>query len=320
MSIIRARLQAVGACRKTEGGKLVTDRTALLESGDPELEKLAQFGKVEKMVSTYLPVLERGTKEDLNVRYGLVESGRTSAAEPNIQNMPRQGGVRECFQAREGRVFVSADYATIELRCVAQIMLWWFGKSSLAAAFQDGRDPHMEVAMRLGGSEHRQLAKVANYGVFGGMGAPAFRAFAKSQGVVISDAQAREVVDAAYETWPELKLYMQRATHGAYVEGCIKHSVSHRIRGGVASLTVWANSAFQGLAADGAKAALYDAERSGLEPVAFLHDEILLEVPADVAEERASVLEKCMESAMKRYIPDVPVRAEAKILGKHWQK
>jgi len=317
LAAVRARLNRKGV-KRTKKGSIATNRVTLSESSDPDLQRLAEYSKVEKLISTYLPVLERGTREDLNVRYGIVESGRTCASNPNIQNMPRSGGIRECFKARG--VFVDADYATIELRCVAQIMLTWFRKSALAKAFQDGRDPHMEVAMYLGGPQHRQLGKIANYGIFVGMGARTFVRHAKESGVDLTIRQAREVIDAAFKTWPELSMYLQRAEYGAAVDGYVKHFKSGRIRGNVTSRTVWANSQFQGLAADGAKAALYEVEKAGLEPVAFHHDAILLDSPPDEAEDRASKLTQIMESIMQRYLPDVPVKAEAKILGEYWSK
>ncbi len=318
LTAIRVRLRREGACRKTETGKLSTDRTALTYAKDPALQQLAEYSKVEKLISTYLPVLERGAREDINARYGIVESGRTSCTGPNLQNIPRSGGIRECFQARG--VFVDADYATIELRCVAQIMLSWFGKSALAEAFQEGRDPHMEVAMQLGGPQHRQLGKIANYGIFVGMGARTFVQHAKESGVELTISQAREVIEAAHKTWPELRSYLNRAEYGAAVDGYIKHFKSGRIRGNVTSRTVWANSQFQGLAADGAKAALYEVEKAGLDPVAFHHDAILLDSPSDKAEDRACKLTRIMEAVMQRYLPDVPVKAEARILGEYWSK
>src|SRR5216683_1983601 len=316
LTAIRVRLRREGACRKTETGKLSTDRTALTYAKDPALQQLAEYSKVEKLISTYLPVLERGAREDINARYGIVESGRTSCANPNLQNIPRSGGIRECFKARG--VFVNADYATIELRCVAQIMLSWFEKSALAEAFQDGRDPHMEVALQLGGPQHRQLGKIANYGIFVGMGARTFVQHAKESGVELTISQAREVIEAAYKTWPELQAYLNRAEYGAAVDGYVEHFKSGRIRGNVTSRTVWANSQFHGLAADGAKAALYEVEKAGLGPVAFHHDAILLDSPPDMAEDHARKLTQIMESVMQRYLPDVPVKAEAKVLGEYW--
>src|SRR5229473_2471853 len=104
------------------------------------------------------------------------------------------------------------------------------------------------------------------------------------------DATWRASASPAWKTWPELRSYLNRAEYGAAVDGYIKHFKSGRIRGNVTSRTVWANSQFQGLAADGAKAALYEVEKAGLDPVAFHHDAILLDSPSDKAEDRACKL------------------------------
>jgi len=138
--------------------------------------------------------------------------------------------------------------------------------------------------------------------------------------VNLTISQAKEVIDAAYKTWPELPAYLNRAEYGAAVDGYVEHFVSGRIRGNVTSRTVWANSQFQGLAADGAKAALYEVEKAGLEPVAFHHDAILLDSSPDEAKDRASKLTQIMESIMQRYLQDVPVKAKAKVLDEYWSK
>lgn len=81
-----------------------TDRDTLNQSGSRILKMLGDAGGVDKILTTYVPVLKQGTEVPINARYQtIVNSGRTSSFQPNIQNLPtgrKVGGVRECFVPR----------------------------------------------------------------------------------------------------------------------------------------------------------------------------------------------------------------------------
>lgn len=107
MAVIRARVEATFVGRvvpRTESGEVSTDKDALEMSGDPLLQMLADIGGVDKVLQTYIPVLEQGTDVPINASFNvLVATGRTSSYRPNLQNLPggrRVQGVRECFVAR----------------------------------------------------------------------------------------------------------------------------------------------------------------------------------------------------------------------------
>jgi hypothetical protein len=83
-----------------------------------------------------------------------------------------------------------------------------------------------------------------------------------------------------------------------------------RLRAG-ASYCARHNTLFQGLAADGAKLALWLLWRSGYRVVAFVHDQVLIEVPEDadlaaVAEE----IQMLLIEGMRLVVPDVKVDLE----------
>ena len=59
-----------------------------------------------------------------------VASQRTSCAKPNLQQLPKSGGVRECFVARPGALLCSVDYNQLELCTLAQVCLEAFGPGS----------------------------------------------------------------------------------------------------------------------------------------------------------------------------------------------
>lgn len=347
MQAIYARVEQAYAGRfvpRTDKGRISTTKKTLEESGDPELAALAKVGGLQKLLTTYVPILESGTRQPIHARFNpLMETGRTSCSKPNLQNPPQKGGVRECFIPRPGRVYGFCDYDTLELRALAQACLDILGYSRMAEALRRGEELHLSLAaemrriplaeaqarMRDGDNEiknYRQQAKPGNFGFPGGMSAETFQLFAASRGVVLTIRQCIELKDAYFRAFPEMREYF---AHVNTLPDPLRQLRSGRIRGG-ASFTAACNGFFQGLAADGAKEALwrvayecYVDTRSALygsRPVLFLHDEIAIETPegpgAAPACERLAVV---MREAMEAWIPDVPIRCGA-IMMRRWYK
>ena len=128
-------------------GSVSTAQDELLGSGDKDLIAFAQGGVARKLLSTYVPFLDKGIGSPINAFFNvLVRTGRTSCSKPNLQNLPRSYGIREAFVPRPNMTFCTVDYDTIELRALAQVHLNWFGSSSLADAFVNGEDPHLSLA------------------------------------------------------------------------------------------------------------------------------------------------------------------------------
>ena len=215
---------------------------------------------------------------DVNV-LGFVNTGRTSSSRPNLQNPRREPGVRECYVPRPGYVFASADYEAAELHTLAQICLHFFNHSILAKQLNAGIDPHLSFAANLlkigyedavlrkkSGdsrvSEMRQMAKAANFGFPGGMGPSTFRVYAKGYGIDLNQEQAAELRKKWIEAFPEMQEYFQFISSivGRGSTGNISHLVTRRRRGCV-NYTAACNSFFQGMAADGAKRALFEVQK-----------------------------------------------------------
>jgi len=111
------------------------------------LELLAWHTSTQKLLSTYIPPLEQGGKYPINARYRpLVETGRASCSNPNLMNLPKEPGVRECYVPRPGFVFCSVDYEALELHTLAQACIQLVGESKLAEALNNKIDPHLALA------------------------------------------------------------------------------------------------------------------------------------------------------------------------------
>jgi len=334
---------------RTEKGSVATSRVALENSGDALLREWGAESRTEKVLSTYIPTLKAGR---VHPSYSLLkESGRTSSRNPNIQNVPRFGGVRECYVPRSGHVFLAIDYATIELCALAQVCIDLFGFSEMGEAINEGRDLHLDIAATLAevtytrakdllskGDQNiknlRQTAKVLNFGLPGGMGAEAFCSFAETAGVHLSIAEARSLKAQWIKRWPEMVRYFEHVSNLSQFgnDFAIKQLRSNRIRGGT-NYTAGCNTLFQGLAADGAKEALYmlseeiylwngSIDRTplwGSHIVAFIHDEVIIETPKCFFQDAAQRAALVMEGAMRLWIPDVRIVANPAAMER-WYK
>lgn len=353
-TVIKSRVEAAYALQslatpRTPNGNVQYSEEVLLDSKDPVLSQLAELSKTGKLLESFIPVLQSGTEWPIQPRWNvLVDSGRTSCADPNLQQLPRKGGVRECFVPRPGFVYVSADYDTAELRSLSQVLLDWFGVDcEMPKALLADRDLHVELACSLEGwdyaeamarlkakdpivKDRRQLSKIANFGFPGGLGAETFIAYAKPWGVHLTEEQAWRVRNGYFERWPEMKRYFARIQDmtGDLGPGYVTQHKSGRIRGRV-NFTSAANTFFQGLTADGAKEALWQLTwKCHMDPksalygshiVAFLHDEFLLEVPEEKASAAGDALCKVMNASMAKWIPDIPIKSSPHI-SRWWSK
>lgn len=342
----------------TKTGQTSTSKKTLKSTNDKDLRILADGKEDMKLLDTYVPILWRGTELPLCADYNvLVDTGRTSCSagrkrkgEPslgaNMQNPPRRSRYRQCFIPRPEHVWCGADYDTVEFRALGQDCLELFGFSEIARAFQNGEDPHLNLAAMLLGispseararykagdteiSDHRQLMKIANYGFAGALGAPTFVNYARGFDVEITLEESQRLRKAFLNTWIEMQDYFKfvnRETSSG--TGTLVHPISGRICG-QRRYSQYANARFQGRVADGAKAALVDVTREcytdrnsplwGARPVLFLHDELILEIPEAQASAAAARQTELMIAAMRRYIPDVPVTCEPALM-RRWYK
>lgn len=121
------------------------------------LHAVGERSGVEKVLNTYVPVLLQGTQYPITPTFNeLVASGRTSSVNPNLQNPPRKGGIRECFVPRRGYYYAFCDYSFIELCTLAQSCLEMFGWSDMADAINAGLDPHLDMAASMLGIDYAE--------------------------------------------------------------------------------------------------------------------------------------------------------------------
>ena len=283
-------------------GQTKIDGETLLSCTLPELREWGEAAHYEKWRTTYLQPAILGTTGILPYNYNpLVASGRTSSYGTNAQNPPRKGRFRECITARPGMVFCSVDYNAAELAGLAQIHYWLFKRSALRDTINAGIDAHAPVAAQLAGvsteemlrwltkdhenyrqakSLFRQAAKVANFGIPGGLGAKTLVTYAEGMGVDLYEIASaldpalkterpneREKIAHTYaqhiiETWsvavpegPEYMALINDALQGRESFTFMQFG-SQRQRADCGYCD-GCNTGFQGIVADGAKEAIW---------------------------------------------------------------
>jgi len=278
-------------------------------SDNPFIASFLDYKRTEK-TTFFIRKLE-GSR--VHPRYDLIKNtGRTGCSSPNIQQLPRDGDIRSMFKSREGNTLLITDYSAIELATLAQHVYTNYGSSVMRNKINDGADLHKYYASVLFKVPEdkvekwqRQAAKAANFGFPGGLGIETFIQFAKGYDLNVSEHEAQKMKDTWFEAFPEMKEYMKGE------EGSVT-TLTGRIR---ANTTYCAekNTPFQGLAADGAKIALYNLMDAGFELVGFVHDEIITEVPENTAEEMRRLQEEIMVNSMSLVVPDVKISVESTI-------
>lgn len=328
----------------TPKGQPSTREAVLLELQDrsPAVAKIMELRKWQKNESTYTRnwlVRTRITNQPrLYTSYNIsgTVTGRLSS---NMQQVPRDVYIRSIIGAPPGWKFVEADFAQIELRLAAVLS----GDRVLTKAFNNGQDPHMEMAVKILGKppkdiskEERKLAKSVNFGFLYGMGWRKFIDYAKEKyQIEVTEEEARAYRKAFFAQYPALEPWHQRQRRIVRNTGQVTSKVG-RIRhlptinstdeGVQAEAEREAiNSPVQGLASDLTVLAMVrlakrlDGEKSRI--IGNVHDSILVEARDDYAEEASAVIKRTMEQLPLKKLfdfePTVPIEADVTI-GQYW--
>ena len=307
------------APRKTKGGQASTSQQTLekLAGQHPVVDSILQYRKLEKMRSTYLDPLPRLVDPQGRIHTTFNQkataTGRLSSSNPNLQNIPVRGPLgkrmRSCFIAGPGRLLVSADYSQVELRVLAHVSQ----DPALLEAFRNGEDIHARTAALVYdlppdqvNPDQRRNAKTINFGLIYGMGAQKL-----AQELKISTTQAKDFIARYFERLQGLKEFYEGVEASARKHGFVTTLGGRRrllpdinsASGQAAALArrQAINTVIQGSAADIIKLAMLAVARDerlrelDARLLLQVHDELLLEVPADAAEEAGTLVARLMQ-------------------------
>ncbi len=303
-----------------------TDASTLksMEKKHPEVAVILRYRKASKAVSTFtekLPGFIHPLTGRIHPSYWQLgaATGRFSCSDLNLQQIPNEPGFRGCFVPAPGNKFVIADYSQIELRVAAVISR----DPVMLNAYRTGEDLHRQTAAILTGKDpsdidkkERQLAKAVNFGLLFAMGARGLSDYAEnSYGVKMSVKEAEDFKEKFFAHYTGLRDWHKMTNNGNHYEARTLKG-RRRLWDSASSLNGRLNLPVQGTAADIMKIALgrlpKALESTGAKLVAIIHDEIILEVPEQRAEEVKTILVGVMESAGEGFI-DIPLIAEATV-------
>jgi DNA polymerase-1 len=261
-------------------------------------------------------------------------SGRTSCADPNLQNIKADSRFRSCFVAPEGRKLVVADYSGCELRIIAELS----EDPVFLETFISGGDLHSIVASAIfkknvskdENPELRQRAKAINFGLAYGMGASGL-----AGNLGISEDEANELLNQYFNNYPSVKKYLDESANEAVKKGYsltigkrrryyeIKNKNDQKEINSI--LRQAKNAPIQGTNADMTKLALIwirnnlKERKLDAKLINTVHDEIVTECDESIAEEVTEVIRDCMIKAGEYYLKKVPTEVECEI-SDCWQK
>ena len=288
-------------------------------------EKILRFRELAKLKSTYVDALPGlvDSAGRLHTRYeqAVAATGRLSSINPNLQNIPIRSEegrkIRKAFVAPADRQLLVADYNQIELRILAHIA----EEDELLAAFRAGEDIHattaaamFDLAPELVSPDQRRAAKVINFGILYGMSA-----FGLAQNLNIPRDDAGRFIKAYLGRFSKVKQYMDETVESARREGKVEtlygrvrwlpdiNSKNYNLRENARRMAI--NARIQGTAADLLKLAMIAVDRRlrheypDADLLLTVHDELVLETPAEVVEAVGQLVVEEMSGVAELSVP-----------------
>ncbi len=337
--ILFEKLKIDEKAKKTKSGQYSTSEEVLekLKNKHDIVGKILELRGVKKLLNTYidaLPELVNKKTGKIHTSYNqtITSTGRLSSSNPNLQNIPvrdEQGKeIRKAFIPDENSDFLSADYSQIELRIMAHLS----GDKNMIDAFNSGNDIHAATAAKIYKvpldevtKDMRRKAKTANFGIIYGISV-----FGLSERLNIPRAEAKELIDGYFETYPSVKAYMDGSINDAKEKGYVEtlfgrkrylsdiNSQNSVVRGYAERNAI--NAPIQGTAADIIKLAMIriqkriETEHLQAKMILQVHDELNFTVPKNETETLKKIVVNEMENVIKL---SVPLIADCQI-GNNW--
>ena len=318
--------------KKTKTGQYVTSEEVLLKYQDkhPVVSKILDYRGLKKLVSTYVDALpklinKKTGKVHTSFNQTVTATGRLSSSNPNLQNIPIRNSdgkeIRKAFIPEEGSLFFSADYSQIELRIMAHLSQ----DPNMLDGFLHGDDIHASTAAKIYKediksvtSDQRRKAKTANFGIIYGISV-----FGLAERMQVDRKEAKDLIDGYFETYPEVKTYMDKSIDIAKDKGYVE-TISNRkrylpdinsknaiVRGFSERNAI--NAPIQGSAADIIKIAMINIHKRFINQsvrskmILQVHDELNFSV---LPEEKEKVQQIVIEEMQAAYSLSVPLKAD----------
>ncbi|MDE7403390.1 MAG: DNA polymerase I [Muribaculaceae bacterium] len=318
--ILFDKLQLDQKAKKTKTGQYSTSEDILekIAHKHPIVGKIMEYRALRKLLSTYILALPAAInpatgRVHTNYNQTVTATGRISSSAPNLQNIPIRDDegreIRRAFISEPGCLFLSADYSQIELRLLADFS----HDPIMTDAFTHGKDIHAITASKIYHKEQgdvtpneRRNAKTANFGIVYGISP-----FGLASRLSIPRAEAKEIIDNYFLTFPTVKKYMSDSVEHARELGYVETKMGRKrmlpdinsknptVRGFAERNAI--NAPLQGTAADVIKLAMINiyAEMKKLNLKSKMIMQVHDELNFNVVESELGVLQEIVEREME---------------------
>ena len=332
---LNSPVQIMEAFRKLNIDIASTGEAVLKTVDHPVAKLMLQYREAEKLISAF----GENFLEKVHPKTGRIhpdfmqigaDTGRFACSNPNLQQIPQDYTFRSCFIPGDGYKYVVGDYSQIELRIMAELSK----DPVFLGAFEKNEDLHMKTAVNMYNVREEQVdkkmrtaAKTINFGLMYGRG-PASIGIQIGVGV----DEARSLLDKYFKAYQGVKKWLDRAGKEAVHRGfsttllgrkrwyLMPDKADPNYERLLANIERQGkNTPIQGTSADITKFALiYINDRIKREKLdAFLihtvHDEIVTEARAEVAQYVRDLVEEEMVRAAKQLLKSVKVLSDVKV-------
>ena len=326
--ILFNKLKIVEKAKKTKTGQYVTSEEVLqqLKNKHEIVADILEHRGLKKLIGTYidaLPKLINPHTGHIHTSFNqtITATGRLSSSDPNLQNIPIRGEngkeIRKAFIPEPGCLFFSADYSQIELRVMAHLS----NDDNMIEVFREGKDLHAATAANIYKKpieevtrDERTKSKRANFGIIYGI-----TVFGLAERLDIDRAEAKQLIDGYFDTFPQVHDYMEKSKEIARQQGYVTtlfgrrrylpdiNSANSVVRGFAERNAI--NAPIQGTAADIIKVAMIRIfqrfKKEGIKSKMILqvHDELNFSVYPEEKEQVERIVLEEMQGAFDMKVP-----------------
>lgn len=192
--------------------------------------------ELKKMVNTYYdPFLVKAVDSVIHGKLNSLTAitGRFSSSNPNLQNIPRILGPRQCFRTRPGFINLHADYSQVEMR----LFIHYARDEKLKQALIDGKDLHLQTATEIFqkpekeiSKEERKKAKSTNFGILYGSGKDTLAETLTTMGIPTSSKEAGVYLERYHRAKPSVRRIMSKCKAELARRGFVEDEFGRRYR------------------------------------------------------------------------------------------
>jgi len=156
-------------------------------------------------------------------------TGRLSSRNPNLQNLKRDGFVKEAFVSRWGDdgILIEADYKQLELFVMAIVSQ----DPTFIHAFANGIDLHLKTAANIVfrcveeavSKQMRTMAKTVNFGIIYGK-----TAYSLKEDLNVTEEEAEAILEGYFREYPGVYAYCERIKAEARSKGFVTTVMGRR--------------------------------------------------------------------------------------------